>query len=63
MTCDQIQMIPHDEKDDYGHQCKCKPPWFWIGTIETDEAGYKSAELHTVFYTGEVITANRCPLE
>ena len=41
------------------HRCRCKPPWFWISSIEEDEEGRQSAELHSVTLTGEVVTFNR----
>jgi hypothetical protein len=31
--CDEIVPIPHDSDDD-GHQCSCKPPWFWLASVE-----------------------------
>jgi hypothetical protein len=58
-TCNEILAIPHDNEDDCGHQCRCKLPWFWLASVEADEEGNKSAELHAVLGTGEVITANR----
>jgi len=42
---DQTLPIPHDSDDD-GHQCGCKPPWFWLASIEEDEEGARSAALH-----------------
>jgi hypothetical protein len=45
MTCDELLHIP-DVGD--GHQCRCKLPWFWLASVEEDDAGNKSAELHLV---------------
>jgi hypothetical protein len=58
-TCDDILSVPHDNEDDHGHQCKCRLPWFWLGSIEEDEQSAKSAELHAVLGNGTVITVNR----
>jgi Restriction endonuclease len=56
--CDEIIPVPHDSDDD-GHQCSCKPPWFWLASIEMDEDGSRSAELHVVMATLEVRTVDR----
>jgi hypothetical protein len=58
-TCNVILSIPHDKEDDCGHQCRCKLPWFWLASVETDDEDNKSAELHAVLGTGEVITVDR----
>jgi hypothetical protein len=58
MRCDEIISVPH-ESDDDGHQCNCKPPWFWLASIETDEDGNRSAELHVVMPTLKVQTVDR----
>lgn len=57
-TCNEILSTPEDE-DDCGHQCGCRPPWFWLASIEEDEAGKKSAELHFCLMTGSVETVDR----
>jgi len=44
--------------DESEHQCNCKPPWFWLSSIERDEEGRPSAELHAVTLTN-VVTFNR----
>jgi hypothetical protein len=36
--------------------------WFWIASIEEDEHGAESAELHAVLGTGQIIKADRRPL-
>ncbi|WP_081019843.1 restriction endonuclease [Ralstonia solanacearum] len=46
-TCLEMLSPPYDSDDD-GHQCRCRKPWFWLGSIETDASGRKSAELHLV---------------
>lgn len=57
-TCDDLLHIPHDDEEDIGHQCRCKLPWFWLASIETDERGVESAELHSVV-GGTVTTVDR----
>jgi hypothetical protein len=47
------------EDDDFGHQCGCKLPWFWLASVEEDEQGNKSAELHAILGNGELITVDR----
>jgi len=60
LTCDEILTVPEDDETDVGHQCQCKQPWFWLASIEEDEEGFKSAELHAVLIpTMEIITADR----
>ncbi|WP_424267207.1 restriction endonuclease [Castellaniella sp.] len=51
MTCRQMFSPPYDSDDDDGHQCRCRNPWFWLASIETDDMGRKSAELHCVMAT------------
>lgn len=63
MTCGEMLLPPHDNDDD-GQQCRCKLPWFWLASIEEDEHGAKSAELHAVIIgTGDVITVDRRPIQ
>jgi len=58
--CDEILPVPTEGDDDVGHQCGCKLPWFWIGSIEVDETGSESAELHAVLGTiDKVATLDR----
>lgn len=45
LACNDM-LSPSEDDDDCGHQCSCSPPWFWLASIETDEAGHRSAELH-----------------
>lgn len=63
LTCGEILSPPHDDETNDGEQCGCKPPWFWLASIEQDEYGAKSAELHAVLGLGKVITADRRPLQ
>jgi hypothetical protein len=59
ITCDDILSVPEDDDDDFGHQCRCNTPWFWLASVEQDEEGNKSAELHAVLGIGEVRTVDR----
>jgi hypothetical protein len=59
ITCDDILSAPEDNDNDFGHQCRCKTPWFWLASVEQDEEGNKSAELHAVLGIGEVRTVDR----
>jgi hypothetical protein len=47
MACQEILSVPYDADDD-GYQCRCKMPWFWLASLETDDNGRRSAELHLV---------------
>ncbi|CDX21528.1 conserved hypothetical protein [Mesorhizobium plurifarium] len=58
-TCRQILCVPEGGYDDIGHQCSCRLPWFWLTSVEEDERGAQSAELHLVMGTGEIRTATR----
>lgn len=57
--CREILRIPDDDDADVGHQCACRPPWFWLASVEMDDKGAQSAELHLVMGQGEVRTVNR----
>jgi hypothetical protein len=57
LTCGDLFSLL--EEDDCGHQCGCKLPWFWLASVEEDEQGHKSAELHAVLGVGKVITVDR----
>lgn len=46
--CGDILSVPEDQDDDYGHHCRCRPPWLWIASIEADDEGRRSGELHAV---------------
>lgn len=59
VTCSQILSVPEDDDDDCGHQCACRLPWFWLASIEKDDSGYQSAELHAVLGLGQVLTVDR----
>lgn len=56
--CDEILLVPH-LGDDHGHACACKPPWFWLASVEADDQGSRSAELHVAMATGTVWTVDR----
>lgn len=58
-SCDALFSVTHDFDEDYGTQCSCKHPWFWLASIEEDENGRKSAELHFVAGTGKILTVDR----
>lgn len=58
--CDGIVPVP-DQSGDDGHQCLCKPPWFWLASAEEDEKGARSVELHAILASGAVITVDRRP--
>jgi hypothetical protein len=62
LTCGDILTPPNHDNHDIGQQCQCKPPWFWIASIEEDEHRAESAELHAVLGTGQIITVDRRPL-
>jgi Restriction endonuclease len=64
ITCGDILAPPEDDDADYGHQCRCRPPWFWLASIEEDDEGVESAELHAVILpAGDVMTADRRSLQ
>lgn len=60
MTCSE-QFSLDDDNGDY--RCKCGLPWFWMASIESDERGRRSAELHVALFTGQLITVDRRALE
>ena len=45
-TCNEILFLPEDDEEDLGQQCGCRLPWFWLASVEEDEDGSKSGELH-----------------
>lgn len=59
-ACGWMALIPFDDERDYGHQCDCRPSWFWLASVEEDERGAASAELHVVStFDGAVTTVCR----
>lgn len=59
MVCGDIMTIPHEnDENDFGKQCSCRLPWFWLASTEKDERGRPSAELHLVLGSSP-ITVNR----
>ena len=63
MTCGDMMAPPDDDDEDYGIQCRCKLPWFWLASIEDADDGELSAELHVILMhrKGTVITVDRRP--
>lgn len=59
LTCGELFFLKDDDGD---HQCQCKYPWFWLASIEKDENGFPSAELHVVMGMGRTMTVNRRPM-
>ena len=59
LTCDEMYSL---EDDDGERQCGCRMPWFWMASIEEDEHGHRSTELHAVLGLGKVITTDRRPI-
>lgn len=60
VTCGDLLSPPENDDGDYGHQCSCKPPWFWLASTEQDEHGAESAELHVIsLATGKAMTVDR----
>ena len=57
-TCGELISL---DDDDGEHQCRCRMPWFWLASIETDEHGARSAELHAV-NAGGIMTVDRRPV-
>jgi len=58
LTCGDIISTTEDDGD-IGDQCRCNPPWIWLSSIEQDEQGRKSAELHVEDVMGNRNTADR----
>jgi hypothetical protein len=59
VTCDDVLFVPEGDENDIGHQCSCRLPWFWLASIEQDEDGNESAELHVILGTGKIETVDR----
>jgi hypothetical protein len=58
--CDAVLLIPHADEDDVGHQCGCRPAWFWLASTECDRRNIYSAELHVVdLVNGSIQTVDR----
>jgi hypothetical protein len=58
-TCRELFCVLECNEVDVGHRCACQLPWFLLASIEMDEKGAQSAELHLVMGLGEVRTVNR----
>lgn len=52
LTCGDILDLREDDESDIGKRCNCRPPWFWLASIEEDDAGARSAELHVCSHWG-----------
>lgn len=61
LTCDDILPIPDDEPETL-HRCRCRLPVLWTASVETDEVGRRSAELHGLLGNGEIMTVDRRPI-
>lgn len=59
IACDKIFFVHEDEEEDLGRQCRCRGPGFWIASIEQDEHGHRSAELHHVLGMHQIRTVDR----
>ncbi|HCT7101458.1 restriction endonuclease [Pseudomonas aeruginosa] len=59
LSCNETLSPSHDSDKDFGVQCKCRLPWFWLASIEEDRAGHRSAELHLVKGLNQILTVNR----
>ncbi len=59
LSCGDLFSPTHESEEDCGIQCKCRLPWFWLASIEADELGRQSAELHLVRGTNHVWTVDR----
>ena len=59
LTCSDVLSLPESGTSDCGHQCRCKPPWFWLASIELDGDGVESAGLQAVLSSGAVLTVDR----
>jgi hypothetical protein len=59
VTCGDLISPRNDDPEDVGHRCRCKMPWFWITSIERDEEGRRSSELHAVRAPSTVTTVSR----
>lgn len=58
-ACGQTLVVPENDETNDGHQCGCHLPWFWLASIETDEAGAQSAELHLIMGLNGFQTVSR----
>lgn len=59
MSCGDMFSLVHDSEDDCGTACRCGNPWFWLASVEEDENGRRSAELHFVAGTDKIWTVDR----
>lgn len=59
MSCGDLFSLAHDSDDDQGLTCRCRHPWFWLASIEKDDKGGKSAELHLIAGIDRAWTVDR----
>jgi hypothetical protein len=59
LNCDDLFSLDDDDNE---YQCKCRLPWFWMASIETDEYGVRGVELHVAFGLGNIRTVDRRPM-
>lgn len=58
-NCGDIFSLTYESAEDHGTTCRCRNPWFWLASIEHDEGGRRSAELHLVAGADRVWTVDR----
>lgn len=58
LTCEELFSLADEDE----HQCNCKLPWFWLTSIEQDEKGERSAELHFIRGKDKFMTVDRRPV-
>lgn len=59
MSCGDLFSPTYETDDDHGVTCSCRHPWFWLASIEEDDRGGKSAELHLIAGIDNVWTVDR----
>jgi len=62
MNCGELFSPTHESESDEGIQCRCQNPWFWLASIEEDDIGRKSAELHLIAGVNKIWTVDRCSI-
>lgn len=59
MSCGELFSPTYEFESDDGVRCRCQNPWFWLASIEEDDRGRKSAELHLVAGIDKLWTVDR----
>lgn len=54
-----LSFDPNPNHEDFGKQCQCKLPWFWITSVEQDDFNRRSTELHSVYGKELITTVSR----